>query len=48
MAHDQLVESARRRVKELEGQVDLLNAHATQMGKSPVLFIGISAFPTSC
>jgi transcription initiation factor IIE alpha subunit len=33
MSQDQLVESARKRVKELEGQVELLNAHATQMGK---------------
>lgn len=44
MAHDQLVESARRRVKELEGQVELLNAHATQMGK-PLVY---SAFLTCC
>lgn len=33
MSQDQLAESARERVKELEGQVELLNAHATQMGK---------------
>ncbi|KAH1298513.1 hypothetical protein KXX48_003115 [Aspergillus fumigatus] len=31
MSQDQLAESARKRVKELEGQVELLNAHATQM-----------------
>ncbi|KAF7168782.1 hypothetical protein CNMCM5623_001675 [Aspergillus felis] len=33
MSQDRLVESARKRVKELEGQVELLNAHASQMGK---------------